>query len=227
MSSYDDHAAVIFDLDGTLVDNVYQHVMAWNDAMRSCDIELATWRIHRRIGMSGDIMLSALSRELGYNLDSSTVERLKSAHGEAYERRQHQVRPLPGARELLDTLTREKIPWAIASSAEPDKAQRLLAFFDMPPGVPVLTSNDVSQAKPNPALFLAAAKKLGIDPVQAIVVGDAVWDVLAARRAGSVGIGLLSGGYGLAELVDAGAYRVYQDTGDLLAHIDELGLRLS
>jgi phosphoglycolate phosphatase-like HAD superfamily hydrolase len=105
-------------------------------------------------------------------------------------------------------------------------AERALAMLGLPADAPLVTRDMVAHAKPDPDLFLAAAALLGVDPRQAFVVGDSVWDLLAARRAGSIGIGLLSGGYGREELERAGAYRVYADPADLLARADEVGVRL-
>ena len=219
-------AALVFDLDGTLIDSVYQHVMAWNEALRKNDIELSVWRIHRRIGMSGGLFVRALFRELGYELDQAMVERLQRDHEAEYLRTVDTVKPLPGARDLLATLTRDGVPWAIATSGARSSAERAMRVLDVPPGVPVVTRSEVSHAKPNPDLFLAAAKMLDVEPNRAFVVGDSVWDVLGARRAGAQPVGVLSGGYGRSELVDAGAYRVYADPADLLDHLDELGIRL-
>jgi phosphoglycolate phosphatase-like HAD superfamily hydrolase len=97
--------------------------------------------------------------------------------------------------------------------------------LDVPDGVPLVTRDQVAHAKPDPDLFVAAAERLGVDVTQAMVVGDSVWDLLAARRAGAMGIGLLSGGYGREELERAGAFRVYEDPADLLTHLDEVGVR--
>src|SRR4030088_1471039 len=108
--------AMLFDLDGTLLDSVYQHVLAWREALEQEGIELAVWRIHRRIGMSGGLFVRALTRETGRDLSAKDAERLKSLHAAAYSRRLGQVRPLPGARELLRALTDLGVPWAIATS---------------------------------------------------------------------------------------------------------------
>jgi HAD superfamily hydrolase (TIGR01509 family) len=216
---------MLFDLDGTLLDSVYQHVLAWREALEQEGIELAVWRIHRRIGMSGGLFVKALTRETGHELTPPDAERLKSLHAAAYGRRLEQVRPLPGARELLQALTALGVPWAIATSGSDLTARPSLASLAIPPGVPVITRDRVAYAKPNPDLFLAAAAALGVPPGDCFVVGDSVWDLLAAQRAGALGIGLLSGGYGREELESAGAYRVYEDPRDLLQHIDELGIR--
>jgi HAD superfamily hydrolase (TIGR01509 family) len=216
---------MLFDLDGTLLDSVYQHVLAWREALEQEGIELSIWRIHRRIGMSGGLFLRALTRETGRDLSAKDAERLKSLHAAAYSRRLDQVRPLPGARELLQALTDLGVPWAIATSGSDVTARPSLEALAIPAHVPVITRDQVAYAKPNPDLFLAAATALGVPAAEAFVVGDSVWDLLAAQRAGALGIGLLSGGYGREELVNAGAYRVYEDPRDLLRHIDELGIR--
>jgi HAD superfamily hydrolase (TIGR01509 family) len=220
-------AAMIFDLDGTLADSVYQHVSAWDTSLRTNGIELSVWRIHRRIGMSGGLFVRALGRELGHDLTPELVATLQLGHSQAYEKLVDSVRPLPGARELLATLTDQGVPWAIATSGSRDVATRTLRILDVPDHVPVVTRTDVTHAKPNPDLFLEAARRLAVEPGRAFVVGDSIWDLLAAQRAGSLGIGVLSGGYGDDELQRAGAYRVYADPADLLQHLDELGIRIS
>ena len=218
--------AFIFDLDGTLVDSVYQHVLAWREALETEGIELAVWRIHRKIGMSGGLFVNMVLREIGVELPAERIERLQRLHAEAYARVSHQIRPLPGARELLAALTSAEIPWAIATSGRMETAGPVLNRLGVDPQrTPVVTRDQVKFAKPNPDLFLAAAARLGLSAESAWVVGDSVWDMLAARRARSLGIGLLSGGYGMEELERAGAYRVYEDPADLLAHLDEVGGR--
>ena len=216
----------VFDLDGTLVDSVYQHVLAWQEALEVGGIELSVWRIHRRIGMSGGLFVGALLRETGQPVDAELVGRLQQAHAEAYRRHAgRRLRLLPGARELLARLTGAGVPWAVATSGLMAAAQPTLELLEVPPDVPVVTRDQVEHAKPDPDLFLAAAERLGADIADAVVVGDSVWDLLAARRARALGIGLLSGGYGREELERAGAYRVYDDPADLLAHLDEVGVR--
>lgn len=217
--------AFLFDLDGTLVDSVYQHVLAWRQALEEAGIELSVWRIHRKIGMSGGLFANALLRETGLPVTAEQAERLQQLHAEAYAPLAGQVRPLPGARALLEALTNQDVPWAIATSGRLLSARRALDALAVPAGVPVVTRDQVAHAKPDPDLFLAAAARLGVDITTSIVVGDSVWDLLAARRARALGIGLLSGGYGLDELQAAGAYRVYEDPADLLRHLDEVGVR--
>lgn len=220
-----DGPAFLFDLDGTLVDSVYQHVLAWREALEQAGIELSVWRIHRRIGMSGGLFLDALARETGRRLTTEDAARMMQAHAASFKRQVSHVRPLPGARELLSYLSEARVPWAVATSGRMESARPLLEMLAVGPDVPIVTRDQVQHAKPDPDLFLAAAERLGVDVAASVVVGDSVWDLLAARRARALGVGLLSGGYGQDELDRAGAYRVYQDPDDLLRHLDEVGVR--
>ena len=218
--------ALLFDLDGTLIDSVYQHVLAWHEALDEMGLFLAVWRIHRRIGMSGGLLIQALGREIGRRVTPEQAQELQKRHAAAYQRYQNAVQPLPGARELLQQLSRANVPYAIATSGRPEGARSALERLGVGPEIPVITRQEVQRAKPDPDLFLAAAQRLNIPIARAMVVGDSVWDLLAARRAGCLGIGLLSGGYGKEELEQVGAYRVYLDPADLLTHLDEVGIRI-
>jgi HAD superfamily hydrolase (TIGR01549 family) len=211
--------AFLFDLDGTLVDSVYQHVLAWRDALEEAGLPLAVWRIHRRIGMSGGLFVSALARETNRNLSREEVEQIQRLHWEAFQRYSPQVRPLPGARELMAYLANVGVPHAIATSGYKESAGPSIEKLGIGPDIPLITRDQVARAKPDSDLFLAAAQRLGVSIERSVVVGDSIWDLLAARRARALGVGLLSGGYGEDELQDAGAYRVYQDPADLLAHL--------
>ena len=216
--------AFVFDLDGTLVDSVYQHVLAWREALAAEGIELSVWRIHRKIGMSGGLLTNILLRETGLPLDPVRMERLRELHASAFRRYAPDIRALPGARALLAELTQAGIPWAIATSGRMETARLALEALGVDPQrSPVVTRDQVQYAKPDPDLFLAAAQRLGVSTESVSVVGDSVWDMLAARRARALGIGLLSGGYGEEELERAGAYRVYEDPAQLLIHLDEVG----
>ncbi|MGY4309038.1 HAD superfamily hydrolase (TIGR01509 family) [Bradyrhizobium sp. USDA 4369] len=219
--------AFLFDLDGTLVDSVYQHVLAWKSALDAENIELSVWRIHRKIGMSGGLFTNQLLRETGFAMEPERIERLRIAHAAAYQALGRQVRPLPGARELLGFLTDAGIPWAIATSGRMETAAVNLAALGVDPKAsPVVTRDEVRYAKPDPDLFLAAAARLDVPIERTIVIGDSIWDMLAATRCrGALGVGLLSGGYGSEELRQSGAIRVYEDPADLLGHIDEVGGR--
>ena len=217
--------AFLFDLDGTLIDSVYQHVLAWREALQSVHINLSVWKLHRRIGMSGGLFVNALARELGAGLDEATLARLPGLHAEAYIRHFESVAPLPGAADLLASLTEHGVPWAIATSGVERYARLALELLGLPADTTLVTRDQVRYAKPDPDLFLTAAQRIGVDIRDSFVVGDSVWDLLAGQRARALGIGLLSGGYGREELIYAGAYRVYEDPADLLAHLDEVGVR--
>ena len=217
---------MLFDLDGTLVDSVYQHVLAWREATQAVGIELPVWRIHRQIGMSGGLMLNAVLRETGRPVSQKDADRIQRVHAEVYASQASSLRVLPGAQELLDTLMNHRVPHAIATSGRMETAQHGLKLLKLHDTVPVITRDDVRFAKPDPDLFVAAGRRLKVSMSRCVIVGDSVWDLLAARRAVALAVGLLSGGYGREELERAGAYRVYQDPADLLRHLDEVGVRL-
>lgn len=216
--------AFLFDLDGTLIDSVYQHVLAWREATQAAGIELPVWRIHRQIGMSGGLMLNALWRETGRSVSRKDAERIQRVHAEVYAKQAPSLRVLPGAQELLDTLAEHRVPHAVATSGRIHSARHALTLLSLHKQVPVITRDDVRFAKPD--LFVVAGKRLKVPMSRCVIVGDSVWDLLAARRAFALSVGLLSGGYGREELERAGAYRVYQDPADLLKHLDEVGVRL-
>lgn len=220
--------AFLFDLDGTLVDSVYQHVLAWKEALDREGVDLSVWRIHRKIGMSGGLFANMLLRETGLDITEERLARLRQWHAEAYTRQagRQAVKPLPGARELLAFLTEQRIPWGIATSGRMETAAHNLEALGVDPAqVPVITRDLVRHAKPDPDLFIAAADRLGVDITQSLVIGDSIWDMLAAQRARALGVGLLSGGYGQEELERSGAFRVYEDPADLLRHVDEVAAR--
>jgi HAD superfamily hydrolase (TIGR01549 family) len=222
----DQQTSFLFDLDGTLVDSVYQHVLAWQAALDAEGIDLSVWRIHRKIGMSGGLFTNMLLRETGGAIDPARIDRLRQLHAAAYNQISGTIKPLPGARELLAYLTDAQIPWGIATSGRIETARPVLETLGVDFNrTPVVTRDQVKHAKPDPDLFLAVAERLGIAIETASVVGDSVWDMLASRRARALGIGLLSGGYGQDELERSGAYRVYEDPANLLSHIDEVGGR--
>jgi HAD superfamily hydrolase (TIGR01509 family) len=219
--------AVIFDLDGTLVDSVYAHAFAWWRVLAEAGLPVPGWKVHRLIGMSGGLITKAASHEIGRELDQEEVARLQARHGEVYKALLPERTPLPGALELLRHLRDAKIKHGIATSGKRHDAAPSLDVLDLPADAVVVDRTSVERAKPEPDLFLACQEKLGVSPAECYVVGDAVWDLLAARRAGMLGIGLLSGGYSEEELSRAGAYRVYRDPAELLSNIYQLGLRSS
>ena len=216
----------LFDLDGTLVDSVYNHVRAWHVALREEGLELSVWRIHRKIGMSGGLFTAQLERELGRDIPEDVIQRLRDRHAELFRELSKDEPPLPGAAELLQELTRQRLPWAIATSGRMRTAETNLRSLGVDPeNAVVITRDMVRFAKPDPDLFVAAAERLGTMTTGSYVIGDSIWDMYAALRCGALGIGLLSGGYGKEELERAGAMRVFDDPADMLAHLDELAPR--
>src|SRR5574337_1776764 len=216
--------ALIFDLDGTLIDTVYAHVFAWQRALAESGLAIEGWRIHRRIGMSGGLFARAVAREAGRPLSPAEAEAVQARHGELFRELLPIRRPLPGAVELLAALREAGVPHGIATSGRRPEIDASLAALGVPDTMIVVDRGDVLRAKPEPDLFLACQERLGVAIRDCYVVGDAVWDLLAARRAGMLSVGLLSGGYGTDELTAAGAYRVYRDAADLHASLDELGI---
>jgi HAD superfamily hydrolase (TIGR01549 family) len=215
---------MIFDLDGTLVDTVYAHVFSWQRAFDEAGIPVDGWRIHRRIGMSGGLFTRAVARELGREISPEEAEALQQRHGELFQEFLPRRRALPGAVELLRTLRNAGVAHGIATSGRRPEIDASLATLELGPDIIVVERGDVLRAKPAPDLFLNCQQRLGVLPDECYVVGDAVWDLLAARRARMLSIGLLSGGYGEDELTRAGAFRVYRDPVELLASLDELGV---
>jgi HAD superfamily hydrolase (TIGR01509 family) len=218
--------AFLFDLDGTLVDSVYQHVRAWHLALRDEGIDLSVWRIHRKIGMSGGLFTNQLLREIGREVHAETIRSLRERHADHYLTLSTEVRPLPGATELLQTLADLDLPWAIGTSGRMVTAEPNVRSLGLEPrAIALVTRDQVQFAKPDPDLFVEAARRVGTTTVGSYVIGDSIWDMLAAARCGALGIGLLSGGYGREELERAGALRVYDDPADMLAHLDEIAPR--
>jgi HAD superfamily hydrolase (TIGR01509 family) len=216
--------ALIFDLDGTLVDTVYAHVFTWQRALAEAGMPVDGWRIHRRIGMSGGLFTRAVARELGREINSSEADSLQRRHEELFQEVLPERRLLPGARELLEYLRGSGIPHGIATSGRRPEINASLSALGVGNETIVVERGDVQRAKPAPDLFLNCQQRLGVSVDECYVIGDAVWDLLAARRARMLSIGLLSGGYGEDELMRAGAFRVYRDPAELHSSLDELGI---
>ena len=190
--------ALIFDLDGTLVDTVYAHVFAWQQALTEANLPIDAWRVHRRIGMSGGLFTRAIAREIGHPLGPDQVNALQNRHSELFRTLLPKPRPLPGAVDLLRRLRELGVPYGIATSGRRPDINPSLEMLGVPPDT--------------------------VDVRDCFVIGDAVWDLLAARRASMLSVGVLSGGYGAEELVRAGAFRVYRDARELNESLDELGI---
>jgi HAD superfamily hydrolase (TIGR01509 family) len=211
-------AAVLFDIDGTLVDSNYLHVHAWSRAFHDVGIEADAWRIHRSIGMDGSMLVAALSGDA----DDDTRQRLKGLHSDYYKQLSPLLRPLPGGREVLDRVASMGLQVVLATSAPEDELSMLRAVLDRDDIVAAVTSDeDVHTAKPDPGIVEVALARVGVTAARAVFVGDSVWDAVASVRAGVGIIGLLSGGISAAELTNAGARFVFEDARDLLEHIGE------
>jgi HAD superfamily hydrolase (TIGR01509 family) len=216
--------AILFDLDGTLIDSNYEHVTAWRLAFRRVGVEVPNSFLHRCIGMRGDLLISAVFKEIRRRTKARTRKSLEKLHKDYFTTSLSNLNPLPGAVNLLKALSKRGVAWAIATGGDRQTVAKMARLLPIKPGVPIVTADDVNQAKPEPDAFLVAARRLAIALSDCIVVGDSVWDLLGARRAKALGVGLLSGGYSGAELAAAGAYRVYKDPADLLDHLAEIGL---
>ena len=215
---------MLFDLDGTLVDSAYEHVLAWHDTFVEFRMDIPNWKIHRRVGMSGSFFLPGLLREIGRSASPSLIKRLESRHAQHFTRKIKSIRVLPGARELLQHLSQIGLPWTIATSGERRQTEKLVKGLHLAKSLPVVTGDDVKNAKPAPDVFLIAAEKLGVSISDSIIVGDSPWDLLAGRRLKALGVGLLCGGYAKEELERAGAHLVYDDPAELLENLAELGI---
>ena len=216
--------ALIFDLDGTLIDTVYAHVFSWQRTLAEAGMAIDGWRIHRRIGMSGGLFTRAVARELDREISPDEADSIQRRHEELFQQILPERRPLPGAIELLRLLREQKVSHGIATSGRRPEIDASLEALGVGPETIVVERGHVLRAKPAPDLFLNCQQRLGVPAEDCFVVGDAVWDLLAARRARMLSIGLLSGGYGEDELIQTGAFRVYRDTAELLKSLDELGV---
>jgi HAD superfamily hydrolase (TIGR01549 family) len=216
--------ALIFDLDGTLVDTVYAHVFSWQRALAEAGMAIDGWRIHRRMGMSGGLFTRAVAREIGREITEAEAEALQRRHGELFNDLLPDRSALPGAIDLLRFLREAGMPHGIATSGRRPEIDASLEALGVGAETVVVERGDVLRAKPAPDLFLNCQQRLGVPVDDCYVVGDAVWDLLAARRARMLSIGLLSGGYGEDELTRAGAFSVYRDAAELHDALDELGI---
>jgi HAD superfamily hydrolase (TIGR01509 family) len=210
--------AVLFDIDGTLIDSNYLHVHAWQRAFSEHGQEVESWRIHRRIGMDG----STLVDELVPEISEDAADRLKDLNSRYYKELTSLLRPLPGALQLLDAVAAKGLQVVLATSAPEDELAILRKVLNRDDIVSAVTSSgDVDTAKPEPGIVQVALDRADVDPDRAVFVGDSVWDVRAAKRAGLPCIGVESGGIDRRLLEAEGAVSVFENPGDLLAHLDE------
>jgi HAD superfamily hydrolase (TIGR01509 family) len=208
---------VLFDIDGTLVDSNYLHVHAWCRAFKEAGIEVETWRIHRAIGMDGTQLVKALSG----GADEATRQRASQLHSQYYAELSSYLSLLPGARELLDRVASLGMQVVLATSAPEDELATLRSLLDSEDLVSAVTSSeDVDIAKPEPDIVAIALDRAGVPASHAVFVGDSVWDVRAAAKAGVISIGVRSGGVSAEELLGAGATMVFDDPRDLCEHVE-------
>ncbi|OBA96963.1 HAD family hydrolase [Mycobacteriaceae bacterium 1482268.1] len=213
-----DVPAVLFDIDGTLVDSNYLHVHAWSRAFAEEGIPVEAWRIHRSIGMDGTRLLQSLSGDA----DEDAQQRIKDLHLRYLKESAPLMRRLPGARELLERSRSRGLQVVLASSSSEDELALSLPVLDCDDLVAATTSSkDVDVAKPEPSIIEVALDRAGVDADSAVYVGDAVWDIIACDRAGVRAIGLLSGGVSAMELEKAGAEAVFENPADLVDHFDD------
>lgn len=216
--------ALIFDLDGTLIDSVYPHTLAWQQTLNEADLGVPAWELQRHIGISGELLVRTVARARGRSFDQPTIRQLEARHDALFRAYEALQRPLPGAIDLLRFLAAHEVIYGIATSGRRSEVQGALRTLQIG-GDTVVICGDAGEAKPEPDLFVTCQERLGVPRADCLVVGDSVWDVHSARRAGILAVALLTGGFGEQELYNAGAMRVYRDPAELLAGIDELGLK--
>jgi HAD superfamily hydrolase (TIGR01509 family) len=215
-------SAVLFDIDGTLLDSNYLHALAWRRAFVELGYNVPTAWVHRHIGQGSDLLLA----ELLPGADEGTLDAARKSHQQHFDALKPELRAFDGARELLAAVAQRGPRVVLASSASAGELPALLEALGGTEHIDVVTSSeDVSDAKPDPEIFQVAMARVGVDPGNAIAIGDTVWDIEAARRAGIGCVGVLTGGISRAELDDAGAVAVYRDAADLLAGLDSGPLR--
>jgi HAD superfamily hydrolase (TIGR01509 family) len=212
--------AAILDIDGTLVDTNYQHAVAWFRAFKQSGVVVPIWRIHRHVGMGGDHLVKELTSEA---FDQEHGDEIRNAEKALYMSLIVEVEPMRGARELIEDLKRRGHHVVLASSAKAHEVEHYLDLLDARELADAwTTSADVKATKPDPDLVITAVEKAGGDT--AVMVGDTVWDVEAAKRAGIETIAVLTGGYSEAELRDAGAVCVFESIHELRERLDETPL---
>jgi HAD superfamily hydrolase (TIGR01549 family) len=209
---------IVLDVDGTLVDSTYQHVIAWSRAFEQTGYDVPLWRIHRANGMGGDRLVPHL---VGDDAEAEHGDEIRQRWEHEFDALLEEVLPLPGARELLDALAHREIKVVLATSGRPQHTRHALDSLDARGRVDdVTTSADVEDSKPAPDIIHAAIAAVGGS--SALVVGDSTWDGEAAQREGARMVGVLTGGFGKEELMNAGAERVFEDLADVADYLAEL-----
>jgi HAD superfamily hydrolase (TIGR01509 family) len=218
--------AILFDLDGTLVDTVYAHVLAWQRALAEAGVSVDGFRLHRHVGSSGELIVRHAQRDAGQTLSAPEAATVHRRHAELFRQLVPSPRPLPGAVRAFRTLAAAGVPHAVATASYRPIIDSSLTALELPPDAVVIEGKGELHGKPDPDLFLAGRDRLGVHTADCLVVGDAVWDHIGARRAGMLSVGVLTGGYGEEEQFHAGAFRVYRDIAEVLRNLDELGIVL-
>lgn len=211
-------AAVLFDIDGTLVDSTYLHVEAWSRTMTDLGVDVDTWRIHRGIGLDSQKLLDELLGDRVDELRDAATDRHSVHYSELVDR----LRPIEGARALLEALAAAGVRVVLATSAPEEELAELRRVLDVESALHAVTSSaDVETAKPEPDVLRVALDRAGVPPERAVMVGDARWDGVSAERAGIAFIGVLTGGISASELEEAGAAATYGSVAELLERLDE------
>ena len=211
----------ILDIDGTLVDSNYFHVIAWYRALRDHGITVPVWELHRGIGMGGDQMVAKVA---GDEVEERLGDAIRETEGKRYQELVDEVQPLPGARPLVVELKDRGHTVVMASSAQPHEVDHYLDLLDARGGLvdSWTTAGDVEKTKPEPDLIQAAVEKAGGG--DAVLIGDSIWDVESAKNAGVDTYAVLTGGFSEQELLDAGAKAVFHSMTDLHERLDETPL---
>ena len=218
-----DSTIAVLDVDGTLIDSNYQHALAWYRALRSVGLTFPVWRLHRLIGMGGDQVLRAIG---GEELERRVGDQAREQQGKEVDAQLEEMAPLPGARDLLVAIKERGHRLVLASSGQQRHVDVFLDRLDARDlADDWTTSDDVESSKPAPDLLQVALKKLGAPTdASSLVIGDSVWDVEAAKKAGMPAIVVRSGGFGDDELREAGAIAIYDSPGDLAKALDDTPL---
>jgi HAD superfamily hydrolase (TIGR01549 family) len=209
--------AMILDIDGTLVDTNYQHAIAWDRAFAEHGVYVPVWRIHRHIGMGGDQVITELA---GEEIEAEKGDDIRESESGLYAELIDEVRVIEGAKELISGLRERDVQVVLASSAKPEEAERYVEMLGAEEQASWTTSGDVDNTKPAPDLIEAALDKAGTR--DALMVGDSVWDVKAAKRADVDTLGVLTGGFSRSELSEAGAVEVYESAMSIAEDLDAL-----
>lgn len=212
--------AVIFDIDGTLVDSNYLHVHAWVQAFHEADRPVDAWRVHRAIGMGSALLLEDL---LGEEDARRVGAGIKESHSTAYAELADLQRVFPGARDLVAAVAERGARTVLATSAGPSELERLREALDLDDDVltGITSAKEVEDAKPAPDLVQHALEIADVPGDRAVMIGDTAWDVVSAAKAGVACVGVLTGGNSEAELRQAGAVAVYDDVAAVLADLDD------